>query len=231
VKIRDDVALDTVALVGCAVLTGCGAVLNTAEVEDGASVAVWGCGGVGLNVVQGARLAGAAQIIAIDTRPDKLELARKLGATDVVDASAGDRELDRMTDAVQAVLAEIGASELPTLLVLNKIDAVDSLGRRRLASRFPDAVQVSALTGEGLDALREQIAVRFAERFEDVRLLLPYDEGGRLADLYALGAPIQERLDLPEGVFVRAHLPRRELRRFARYLVADADEATLSSAS
>jgi GTP-binding protein HflX len=149
----------------------------------------------------------------------------------VVDASAGDHELDRMTDAVQAVLAEIGASELPTLLVLNKIDAVDSFGRRRLASRFPDSVQVSALTGEGLDALREQIAVRFAERFEDVRLLLPYDEGGRLADLYALGAPIQERLDLPEGVFVRAHLPRRELRRFARYLVADADEATLSSAS
>ncbi len=149
----------------------------------------------------------------------------------VIDASVGDRELDRMTEAVHAVLAEIGASELPTLLVLNKIDAVDSFGRRRLASRFPDAVQVSALTGEGLDALREQIAVRFAERFEDVRLLLPYDEGGRLADLYALGAPIQERLDLPEGVFVRAHLPRRELRRFARYLVADADEATLSSAS
>jgi S-(hydroxymethyl)glutathione dehydrogenase/alcohol dehydrogenase len=89
VKIRDDVALDTVALVGCAVLTGCGAVLNTAEVEDGASVAVWGCGGVGLNVVQGARLAGAAQIIAIDTRPDKLELARKLGATDVVEAAPG----------------------------------------------------------------------------------------------------------------------------------------------
>ena len=87
VKIRDDVALDTVALVGCAVLTGCGAVLNTAEVEEAASVAVWGCGGVGLNVVQGARLAGAAQIVAIDTRRDKLELAKKLGATDVVEAA------------------------------------------------------------------------------------------------------------------------------------------------
>jgi S-(hydroxymethyl)glutathione dehydrogenase / alcohol dehydrogenase len=86
VKIRDDVALDTIALVGCAVLTGCGAVQNTAEVEERASVAVWGCGGVGLNVVQGARLAGAAQIVAIDTRPDKLELARTLGATDVVEA-------------------------------------------------------------------------------------------------------------------------------------------------
>ena len=87
VKIRDDVTLDTVALVGCAVLTGCGAVLNTAKVGEGATVAVWGCGGVGLNVVQGARLAGAAQIVAIDTRPDKLELARTLGATDVVEAA------------------------------------------------------------------------------------------------------------------------------------------------
>ena len=87
VKIRDDVALDTVALVGCAVLTGCGAVLNTAEVEKGASVAVWGCGGVGLNVIQGARLAGAAQIVAIDTWPAKLELALTVGATDVVEAA------------------------------------------------------------------------------------------------------------------------------------------------
>jgi S-(hydroxymethyl)glutathione dehydrogenase / alcohol dehydrogenase len=89
VKIRDDVALDTVALVGCAVLTGCGAVLNTAKVEEAATVAVWGCGGVGLNVVQGARLAGAAQIVAIDVRPDKLELARALGANDVVEAAPG----------------------------------------------------------------------------------------------------------------------------------------------
>jgi S-(hydroxymethyl)glutathione dehydrogenase / alcohol dehydrogenase len=89
VKIRDDVSLDTVALVGCAVLTGCGAVSNTAGVPEGASVAVWGCGGVGLNIVQGARLAGAAQIVAVDVRPEKLELARKLGATDVVLATPG----------------------------------------------------------------------------------------------------------------------------------------------
>ncbi len=89
VKIRDDVPLDTVALVGCAVLTGCGAVLNTAGVREGASVAVWGCGGVGLNIVQGARLAGAAQIVAVDVRPEKLELARELGATALVHADEG----------------------------------------------------------------------------------------------------------------------------------------------
>ena len=89
VKIRDDVALDAVALIGCAVLTGYGAVVNTARVEEGATVAVWGIGGVGSNVVQGARLAGASRIVAVDTRPEKLELARSLGATDSVHAAEG----------------------------------------------------------------------------------------------------------------------------------------------
>jgi S-(hydroxymethyl)glutathione dehydrogenase / alcohol dehydrogenase len=91
VKIRRDVALDTVALLGCAALTGYGAVVHTAGVQEGATVAVWGCGGVGANIVQGARLAGAAQIVAVDVRPEKLELARSLGATDLVQA---DRERD-----------------------------------------------------------------------------------------------------------------------------------------
>jgi GTP-binding protein HflX len=107
-------------------------------------------------------------------------------------------------------------------IVVNKIDAVDALRRRRLANRFPDAVQVSALTGEGLGALRARIAERFADRFESVRLFLPYEEGAKLAELYALGAPIEEREDQADGVFVRARLPRRELRRFAAYLIAEA---------
>src|SRR5262249_28305812 len=117
---------------------------------------------------------------------------------------------------------EIGADELPVELVINKIDAVDLLRRRRLTNRFPDAVQVSALTGEGLDALRARIAERFADRFEPVQLLLPYEEGGKLAELYALGAPIEARGDHEAGVLVRARLPQREVRRFARYLVAEA---------
>jgi GTPase len=106
--------------------------------------------------------------------------------------------------------------------VLNKIDAVDALGRKGLASSFPGAPQVSARTGEGLDELRAHLAAFFADRFEPVELLLPYEEGGRLAELYALGAPILERVDRPEGVYVRAHLPHRELRRFGPYLVAEA---------
>jgi GTPase len=138
----------------------------------------------------------------------------------VVDASMDDERLDEQTRAVTTVLHEIGADDLPLELVLNKLDAVDSLRRRRLADLFPDAIQVSALTGEGVDALRERIAERFADRFEAVRLFLPYEDGGKLAELYSLGAPIEEREDRPEGVLVRARLPRRELRRFARYLVA-----------
>jgi GTPase len=143
----------------------------------------------------------------------------------VVDASERDERLEEMIGAVDAVLHEIGADDVPVELVLNKVDRLDPLARRRLGNRFPGALQLSAATGEGVDELRERIAARFADRFEDVRLLLPYEEGGKLAELYALGAPIDEREDSEHGVLVRARLPQREVRRFARYLVADADAA------
>jgi len=139
----------------------------------------------------------------------------------VVDGSAPEQRLVEQIAAVDSVLREIGATELPIELVVNKIDAVDALGRRRLANRYPDALQISALTGEGLEELRARIAERFGDRFERVRLLLPYEEGGRLNELYALGAPIDEREDTAEGVLVVARLPGRELRRFAPYLVAE----------
>jgi GTP-binding protein HflX len=144
----------------------------------------------------------------------------------VVDASEGDERLDEMIAAVDAVLHEIGADDVPVELVLNKIDRVDPLGRRRLSNQFPGALQISAATGEGVDELRERIATLFADRFEDVRLLLPYEEGGKLAELYALGAPIEERQDSEEGVLIRSRLPQREVRRFARFLVADAHDTS-----
>ena len=90
VAIPSDVPMDSAAMLGCAVVTGLGAVFNTAGVRPGDRVAVVGCGGVGLNVVQGARIAGASQIIAIDLMPDNLEVARRLGATHVVEAGAQD---------------------------------------------------------------------------------------------------------------------------------------------
>jgi GTP-binding protein HflX len=140
----------------------------------------------------------------------------------LVDASAPDDRIDAMVESVEAVLDSIGAGRLPRELVLNKVDALDPLARRRIANRFPDALLVSAAAGEGLAELRGRIAERFAERFEPVRLFVPFAEGGKLAELYALGAPIDERVDRPDGVLIRARLPRGQLRRFAPYLVAGA---------
>ena len=96
VKIRPDMPLDKAALIGCGVTTGVGAVINTAKVRPGETVAVIGCGGIGLNAIQAAALVGAGRVIAIDRMPSKLALAQTFGATDVVDASN--------TDPVLAVL-------------------------------------------------------------------------------------------------------------------------------
>jgi len=89
-KIREDMPMDRAALIGCGVTTGVGAVIHTARVDVGSTVAVIGCGGVGLSAINGAEIAGAARIIAVDMVPSKLELARKFGATDVVNAKDGD---------------------------------------------------------------------------------------------------------------------------------------------
>jgi S-(hydroxymethyl)glutathione dehydrogenase/alcohol dehydrogenase len=97
VKIDPDLPLDRAALVGCGVLTGVGAALRTSGLEAGQTVAVFGCGGVGLAIVQGARIGGARQIIALDMFDSKLEIAKRVGATHVVNSS---RE-----DAVKAVRA------------------------------------------------------------------------------------------------------------------------------
>jgi len=89
VKVRKDIPLDRAALIGCGVTTGLGAALNTAQVRPGQTAAVIGCGGVGLSIIQGCRIAGAARIIALDTAEWKLDLARQLGATDAVNVAAG----------------------------------------------------------------------------------------------------------------------------------------------
>jgi S-(hydroxymethyl)glutathione dehydrogenase/alcohol dehydrogenase len=84
VKIPDDVPYDVAALIGCGVMTGVGSVINTARVEPGSTVAVIGCGGVGISVIQGARIAGAAVIAAVDTAESKHDTARRFGATHAV---------------------------------------------------------------------------------------------------------------------------------------------------
>jgi len=135
----------------------------------------------------------------------------------VGDASAGEEELTSQLESVRSVLKEIDAEDIPQLLVLNKIDLVDPLMRRRLANRHPGAVQVSARTGEGLDQLKARIAEFFADRYEDVRLLVPHESGADLSALYESGAPITAREDSAEGVLVTARLPQRLVNRFAAY--------------
>ena len=104
-KIREDAPLDRVALIGCGVPSGVGAVFNTAKVKHGSSVVVLGAGGVGLNVVQGAVLAGAESIIAVDIYGNKLENALQFGATHMVDAS-GEDVIERVRDITRGDMAD-----------------------------------------------------------------------------------------------------------------------------
>ena len=106
IKIDDDIPLHRACLIGCGVITGVGAALNTARVQPGETVAVFGCGGVGVNVIQGAAIAGAARIIAVDVVAQKLEWARTFGATDVVDVRGLDG--DNASEAVRALTGGFG---------------------------------------------------------------------------------------------------------------------------
>ena len=137
----------------------------------------------------------------------------------VVDASADEEELEAMTRAVDDVLDDIGAGDRPRLLVLNKADAVDDERRRELAFRHPDAVVVSALTGENLEGLGERIAAEFERTLTDVALLVPYSEGATLSDLHDVAGDELNRTDTAEGVLVTARLPTVLAERYDRYAV------------
>src|ERR671937_253594 len=126
----------------------------------------------------------------------------------VVDASVPEDEMVEMLRAVDDVLDEIGAGDQPRLLVLNKADALDGDRRLDVGLRHPDAVLVSALTGEGIDELGERIQQEFERTLADVELLVPYSEGARLAELHDVAGDQLEREDTAEGVLVRARLPR-----------------------
>jgi GTPase len=134
----------------------------------------------------------------------------------VVDASVPEEELTAMTRAVEDVLHEIGADEAPRLLVLAKADCLDEKRRAELAFRHRDAVPVSAVTGEGLPELIERIETEFARRLSEVELLVPYGEGGRLAELHELAGDL-EREDTPEGVRVLVRLPASIAARYAPF--------------
>jgi GTPase len=134
----------------------------------------------------------------------------------VADASAPEEELHEMLEAVEQVLAEIGAGERPRLLALNKVDLLDDERRRELSFRFPRSVQMAAETGEGLEELREQVEARFLATLRPMELLLPYEEGGRLSELHEVAGEM-EREDTAEGVRVRARVPAAAAARFERF--------------
>jgi len=139
----------------------------------------------------------------------------------VVDASAPDEDQAAMMRAVEDVLEEIGAGERPRLLVLNKADLLDELGRVRAVNGHRDALLVSGVSGEGLQELREEIDRHFASRRVAVELLVPYAEGARLAELHALAGEL-EREDTPQGAHVRAQLLPTDAARFERFAVRPA---------
>jgi NDMA-dependent alcohol dehydrogenase len=162
VKIDPKIPYDRAALVGCAVTTGVGAVFNTAKVAPGSTVAVLGCGGVGLNVIQGARIAGAERIIAVDANEAKLEMARKFGATDVILAKPGDdasKSLKKMTGGGPDYAFEcVGSGELAAVayrairrgglaVVVGVAKATDSTSIRTMTLPFEEKTLTGSYFG------------------------------------------------------------------------------------
>ncbi len=137
----------------------------------------------------------------------------------VVDASADEEELLAMLKAVDDVLEEIEAGENPRLLVLNKADQLDPERRTELAHVHPEGILVSAVTGEGIEALQALILEEFEKGLRDLELLIPYSEGARLAELHEMTHEI-EREDTADGVLVRLQLPRTIAARYERFSTA-----------
>ena len=139
----------------------------------------------------------------------------------VVDASVAEGEREAMIAAVEEVLDEIGAGDVPRLLALNKADLLDCEARSGAWSGRSDALLVSTETGEGLDELRERIDASFVRRLEPVELLVPYSEGRSLAELHALAGELH-REETANGVLVTALLTPASAARFARYATSAA---------
>jgi GTP-binding protein HflX len=137
----------------------------------------------------------------------------------VLDASAPEIQAEAMQHAVEGTLEEIGAGDRPRLLVLNKIDLLDEQERDELRLRYPGAMFVSGMTGEGLVELNARFEAELEHMLCRVELLVPYADGGSLAELHELAGDLS-RDDTPEGVRVQALLPKRAAERFAKFAVA-----------
>jgi GTPase len=134
----------------------------------------------------------------------------------VADASLPPEEIASHEETVAEVLNEIGSSEVPRLLVMNKADLLDEPRRRRLSALYPDALMVSAAGGEGLEALLRRVADFFDHELVAVKLLVPYTEGSLVSRLHGLASDLRLE-NTADGVIVEARLPRGEVGRYARY--------------
>ena len=141
VPLPDDVPFTSACIVGCGVMTGWGSAVNAAKVRPGSSVVVLGCGGVGLNVIQGAKVCGATTIIAVDTKAGRLEMARRFGATDAIEPGPGDDDLSGVAAEVRSRTGGRGAD------YAFEATAVPALGAAPLAMirHGGTAVQVSGI--------------------------------------------------------------------------------------
>jgi GTPase len=137
----------------------------------------------------------------------------------VVDGSADEEQRAEMIRAVEEVLREIAADHVPQLRVLSKADQLDADQREELRYAHPDGVLVSAVTGEGVDALAARIEDEFAQTLRQVELLIPYDEGGRLAELHEIAGDL-EREETAEGVRVTVRLPPTVAARYQPYALS-----------
>lgn len=180
VKIDPGVPLDRAALVGCATVTGVGAVLNTARVGAGESVAVVGVGGIGLNCVQGARVAGAGPIVAIDRNPAKLELARELGATHAIDATQVDpvaAVLELTDGGVHHAFEAVGAKEAAE----QAFAMLRRGGTATVVGLLPQGVKIELLGTDFVDEKRIQGSNMGSNRFRvDMPRYLEMARDGRL---------------------------------------------------
>lgn len=194
ITIRQDAPLDTVCLVGCGVMTGVGAAINTARVAAGSTCVVIACGGVGLNVVQGCALAGAAKVIAVDTNPRKLELAQQFGATHVIDSSKEDpaRQIRRLTQGGADYAFE--AIGLPATIE----QAFRSIRRGGMAVVVGQAAAGATVTVDALEFLSEKTLTGSLYGSARPRVDMP-----ALIDLYMEGRLkldelVSRRIDLKE---------------------------------
>ncbi len=192
VKITPDMPLDRAALLSCAVITGTGAVFRTAAVPPGSTVAVLGCGGVGLCTINGASIVGASRIVAIDTNPRKLEFARQFGATDCIDASKCD-PVEAITDLIPGgVQFSFECVGLP----LTTAQAFRMLGIGGVATvmgLFKDGTEVPLLAGEFRKEKKIQGSVMGSNKLSlDIKRLVDLYMNGKLQ----LDALISNRIQL-----------------------------------